>query len=503
MRKVRGKRKKVMGKRLFYSLMLCFTLLLLGTFDFAVAATPGKAKPYTELQFAPLPEVKLPKYDRFVLQNGMVVYLMEDRDLPLVNGSALVRTGDRFEPSDKVGLAEFTGEVMRTGGTRKHTPDQLNQMLEQRAASVETSISETSAGAGFESLSEDLETVFGLFAEVLREPMFAADKLELAKTQERGSIARRNDNPNDIASREFQKLIYGKDSPYARTTEYATIDKISRADLSQFYQQYFYPNNMILGIVGDFDSKKMRELVQAKFGDWKANPNLPKLQLPTVKQAKTGGVYFVNQPQLTQSNILIGHLGGQFNSSDYPALDVLNGVLNGFGGRLFNEVRSRQGLAYSVYGSWSPRFDYPGLFIAGGQTRSDATVQFVKAMQTEIKRTQAEKVTPKELAFAKESTLNSFVFNFQDPAQTLSRLMRYEYYGYPADFLFRYQKAVAATTASDVQRVAKQYLKPENMVTLVVGNQTAINPPLTELAAQVRAIDVTIPQSPSQPQAQN
>ncbi|WP_371640726.1 M16 family metallopeptidase [Tolypothrix sp. NIES-4075] len=480
--------------------MLCFTLLLLGMFDFAIAA-PG-AKPYTELRFAPLPEVKLPKYDRFVLQNGMVVYLIEDRELPLVSGSALVRTGDRFEPADKVGLADFTGEVMRTGGTRKHTPDQLNQMLEQRAASVETSIGETSAGAGFESLTEDLETVFGLFAQVLREPVFAADKLELAKTQERGSISRRNDDPDDIASREFGKLIYGKDSPYARTTEYATIDKISREDLSQFYQQYFYPNNMILGIVGDFDSKKMRELVQAKFGDWKANPNLPKLQLPAVKQAQTGGVFFVNQPQLTQSNILIGHLGGQFNSPDYPALGVLNEVLNGFGGRLFNEVRSRQGLAYSVSGYWSPRYDYPGLFIAGGQTRSDATVQFVKAMQTQIKRIQAEKVTPKELAFAKESTLNSFVFNFQDPTQTLSRLMRYEYYGYPADFLFRYQKAVAATTASDVQRVAQKYLKPENMVTLVVGNQTAINPPLTQLAAQVTAIDVTIPGSP-QPQAQN
>ncbi|MBW4478371.1 MAG: insulinase family protein [Tolypothrix brevis GSE-NOS-MK-07-07A] len=500
MSKVRGKRKRVMGKRLLYSLMLCFTLLLLGMFDFAVAAT--RAKPYTELRFAPLSEVKLPKYDRFVLQNGMIVYLMEDRELPLVSGSALLRTGDRFEPADKIGLADFTGEVMRTGGTRNYTPDQLNQTLEQRAASVETSIGEASASAGFDSLTEDLETVFGLFAQVLREPVFAADKLELAKTQEKGSIARRNDDPDDIASREFSKLIYGKDSPYARMTEYATINKISREDLSQFYQQYFYPNNMILGIVGDFDSKKMRELVQAKFGDWKANPNLAKLQLPAVKQAKIGGVFFVNQPQLTQSNILIGHLGGQFNSPDYPALTVLNGVLNGFGGRLFNEVRSRQGLAYSVYGSWSPRFDYPGLFIAGGQTRSNATVQFVKAMGTEIKRIQAEKVTPKELAFAKESTLNSFVFNFQDPKQTLSRLMRYEYYGYPADFLFRYQKAVAATTSADVQRVAQKYLKPENMVTLVVGNQGAINPPLTQLAAQVNAIDVTIPGSP-QPQAQN
>jgi zinc protease len=110
-------------------------------------------------------------------------------------------------------------------------------------------------------------------------------------------------------------------------------------------------------------------------------------------------------------------------------------------------------------------------------------------------------VTAQELAFAKESTLNSFVFNFQNPAQTLSRLMRYEYYGYPPDFLFRYQKAVAATTEADVQRVARKYLKPEQLVTLVVANQSAIQPPLTQLAASVTPIDVTIP-SP-QPQAQN
>jgi zinc protease len=501
--KVKGKRqigfKIQKSKRLLSALVIAFAFLLF-TFNFSLAAT-AEAKHYTELQLAPLAEIKLPKYERFVLQNGLVVYLMEDHELPLVNGTALIRTGSRVEPLEKVGLADFTGEVMRTGGTKKHSPDKLNEILEQRAAAVETNIGEATGNASFQALSEDLEMVFGLFAEVLREPVFAQEKLDLAKTQARGSIARRNDDPDEIASREFQKLIYGKESPYARTMEYVTLDKVSRQDLVNFYQQYFHPNNMILGIVGDFDAKKMRSLIQAKLGDWKRNLKLVKPQLPEVSPANKGGVFFVNQPQLTQSSILVGHLGGRFDNPDYAALDVLNGVLNGFGGRLFNELRSRQGLAYSVYGFWSPRYDYPGMFIAGGQTRSDATVQFVKALQAEIKRIQVQRVTTKELAFAKESTLNSFVFNFKDPSQTLLRLMRYEYYGYPADFLFRYQKAVAATTAADVQRVAKQYLKPENIVTLVVGNQTTIQPPLTQLATQVTPIDVTIPTS--QPQLKN
>ncbi|BAZ90125.1 peptidase M16 domain-containing protein [Raphidiopsis curvata NIES-932] len=481
--------------QLFFAVVIALVL----TLNFSRVATAA-AKHYTDLQFNSLPGIKLPKYERFQLNNGLVVYLMEDHELPLVSGTTLIKTGSRWEAGDKVGLGDIVGSLMRIGGTNKHSPDQLNEILEQRAASVETDINESTGTASFESLTEDLETVFGLFAEVLREPAFAPEKLELIKTQIKGSIARRNDDSDNIASREFRKLIYGQNSPYARTIEYATLDKIQREDVINFYRQYFHPNNIILGIVGDFNSKKMRSLIQTKLGDWQPNPNIAKTKLPPVQQANLNGLFFVNQPQLTQSSILMGHLGGKFNSPDYAALDVMNGVLNGFGGRLFNEVRSRQGLAYSVYGLWNPRFDYPGMFIAGGQTRSDATVQFIKSIQSEIERIKKQPVTTKELRYAKESTLNSFVFNFQDPGQTLSRLMRYEYYGYPGDFLFRYQKAVRKTTAADVQRVAQKYLKPENLVTLVVGNQSAIQPPLTQLASKITPIDITIPGSKTQAQ---
>jgi zinc protease len=481
------------GKRLIYVLMFAFAFLLL-TFDFSLGVT-APPKHFTELQFAQPPEIKLPKYDRFVLENGMVVYLAEDHELPSVNGAALVRTGSRLEPADKVGLAGIVGDVMRSGGTKKHSSDELDAILDQRAAAVETSIGESIGAAAFKALSEDLDTVFGLFAEVLREPVFVESKLDLAQAQLKDNIARRNDNPNMIADREFLKLIYGKDSPYARTPEYATVNRITREDVLNFYQQYFHPNNIILGIVGDFDTSKMRSLIQAQLGDWQANPNINKPQLSEASATNTGGVFFVNQPQLTQSIVRMGHLGGQLDSPDYGALSVMNGVLNGFGGRLFNELRSRQGLTYNVGSSWDANYDYPGVFVAGGQTRSEATVQFIKALQTEIKRIQEQTVTPEELALAKQSTLNSFVFAFQYPVQTLARLMEYEYYDYPADFLFRYQKAVAATTAEDVQRVAQQYLKPDNMVTLVVGNQTAIQPPLTQLATQVTPIDISIPNS--------
>jgi zinc protease len=490
MKKTQLKWKKV---KLFL-LSLCFFTgsFLTCNLPASFAAT---AKHYDELTFPALPEIKLPKYTRFELKNGMRVYLMEDKELPLVEGAAIFRTGDRFEPEDKIGLASLTGEVMRTGGTSKHTADELNQLLEQRAAYVETGISSAAGNASFGALAEDLEPVFDLFAEVIQQPIFAPEKLDLAKKQEQGAIARRNDDPDSITGREFQKLIYGDRSPYARTVEYKTLANISREDLVNFHQKYFYPKNTILGISGDFDTAKMRKLVEEKFGNWQATQIAEIPQLPTVAPADRGGIFLINQPQLSQSYVQMGHLGGMLNSPDFGALDVMNGVLNGFGGRLFNNVRSRQGLAYTVYASWSPRFDYPGMFVAGGQTRSSATVPLIKSIMAEIDRIRTEPITPAELAFAKESKINSFIFNFEDPSQTLSRLMRYEYYGYPDDFIFRYRRSIEAATIADVQRVAQTYLKPENLVTLVVGNTAAIQPPLSSLgtSVKVQSVDITIP----------
>jgi zinc protease len=328
---------------------------------------------------------------------------------------------------------------------------------------------------------------------VIKEPAFAAEQFALAKTQMRGEIARRNDDPGDIASREFKKLIYGDTSPYARTVEYATLDQISREDARQFFQTYVRPERTILGIVGDFDSAAMKQQIEQAFGGWNPPPAPKAPPIPQVSQQRQGGIFLAEQPQLTQSNILLGHLGGELDSPDYPALSVLNGVLNGFGGRLFNEVRSRQGLAYSVYGFWQANYDYPGLFLAGGQTRSEATVPFVQSLHQEIERLRSEPISEAELNYAKDSILNSFVFNFENPSQTLARLMRYEYFGYPADFIFQYQRGVKATTAQDVQRVADKYLHPDRAVTLIVGNGKAIEPPLGDLGQAVKSLDISIP----------
>ncbi len=473
----------------FLAAVTCAMLLTVSWPSPAQAVEP---KPYEDLVFPSLGEIQIPEYERYELDNGLVVYLMEDHDLPLVSGSATFRTGSYLVSAEQTGLADIAGEAMRLGGTENHAPDELNQLLEQRAASVETSVGDTSGSAGFSTLTEDLDSVFELFTEVVMQPAFDETQVALIKGRTAGGISRRNDDPGSIASREFSKLIYGNESPYARTIEYATLDNISRDDVIDFYQRTIAPENTILGIVGDFEPMQMKALIAETLGSWQQGSGNAIAPPPEGEQQKAG-LFFVDQPQLTQSTIHIGHIGDELRSPYHASMTVLNEVLNGFGGRLFNEIRSRQGLAYSVYAFWSPRFDHNGIFIGGGSTRSEATVPFVQSMYKELQRVREEPITETELAFAKDSVLNSFVFNFQTPNQTLSRLIRYEYYGYPDDFVFQFRDGVEQATTASVLEAAQVNLDPEKLITIVVGNPAEIVPDLASLGAEPVVIDVTIP----------
>ncbi len=452
--------------------VFCLAVMMMGLIVFrGGSASAMTAKHYTELTLPPLPEVRLPATERFQLSNGMVVYLLEDHEWPLVRGSLLFRAGNRWDPPAQVGLAEVSGDLLRTGGTRRRTAAEIDQWLEDRAASIEAGVGKSMGRLSFSSLREHSEAVLALVAEMLQEPAVEPERFQLAIRRRQGIIERRNDQPNAQAEREFYKLIYGAESPYARTQELETLAVIQPEDVQQFYQTYLVPSRCILGIAGDFDAAQMKQQLEKIFGQWQDPSQLPPLPpLPPIKADRTPKTVVIDRPHLSQSYIYTGQLGGTLRDPDVFHLYVLNGVLNGFGGRLFNELRSRQGLAYSVYAAWSPEFDYEGVFYGVGQTQTATTATFLRALQAEIERLQQQPVSAAELTYAKESILNSFVFNFRDSNQILNRLLRYEYYGFPKDFIFRYQRAVTTATVADVQRVARKHLKPEIWRTLIVGN---------------------------------
>ncbi|MEK6569843.1 MAG: pitrilysin family protein, partial [Bacteroidota bacterium] len=294
-----------------------------------------KAKIYKDLKYPPLHELKIPEPGRFELANGMVLYLLEDHELPVINASALIRAGSRWEPNDKVGLASIAGTVMRTGGTVSKTGDELDEELEKIAASVETSIGQTSGSASMSAMKEDVDKVLAIYADVLMHPAFREDKIDLAKIERRDGIARRNDNVFSIISREFTKLIYGATSPYGRVMEYEHVDNITKDDLVAFHKRFFVPNNVILGLWGDFNAAEMKAKVENVFRDWQRS----EIQVPPVPDVRydfKNRIFFVQKGDINQTNVRIGHIGGKVNEPDYYALDVMNHVLGGgFSSRLF------------------------------------------------------------------------------------------------------------------------------------------------------------------------
>ncbi len=460
----------------------------------ASAAGAVAAPSYKDLKYAPLRQVEIPNVESFTLPNGMKVYLLEDHELPVINGFALVRTGNLFDPPDKIGLAGIAGEVIRSGGTRAATGDQLDEKLEDMAASVEAGIGETSGRISFNALKENALDVLQVFHDVLTEPDFRADKVELARTQMKGVISRRNDDASGIVAREFESVLYGRDNPYGWSMEYDHINRISREDLLAFHKRYFFPANIMLAVYGDFQTADMKARLEKLFEGWTASqPTVP--PFPPVTQKAKPGVYFAEKTDVTQTFFAIGHLGGMYKDKDYPALEVMADILGGgFRSRLFNRVRTEKGYAYSIGASWTANFIHPGRFEISGSTKSLSTTETFKLIEEEVKRLRDSGVTEAELTTARQAVLNSFVFNFDTRAKTLSRLMTYEYFGYPKDFIFQYQKAIAAVTRADIQRVARERLHPEEMAFVAVGNPADFVQPLESLGKPVTKLDLTIPE---------
>ena len=460
----------------------------------------AQVKTPSELKYPPLPAFQVPKPVRFVLPNGLVVMVLEDHELPLVNVTARVRTGSLLEPAEKTGMAGLVGTVLRTGGTTSRKPDALDEFLEARAASIESGMSADSATAGMSALKADTGPVMEAFADVLRRPAFDADRLKIAVTAVNAGIARQNDNPQGITQREFSKTIHGADTPFGRTTTYASIGSVARDDLLAWHKQYFHPNRTILGIVGDITVDEARKLVTQHFGDWPKGPAVADTW-PAPRTAAQPGVFEAVKDDSTQSFIAVGHQGELLRTSpDYAAVSVMNEVLSGgFTSRLFGKIRTELGLAYSVGGSVGAGWTRVSPFQMQMSTRADATVRALEALIAEAKALASTKPpTEAELNLAKQSILNSFVFNADSSAEILGQQLAFEYYGQPLDWLERYRAAVEKVTAADVARVAAKYIHPDRFSIVVVGPKEGRDKPLSSLGP-VKTLDLTIPPPASAP----
>jgi zinc protease len=344
-------------------------------------------------------------------------------------------------------------------------------------------------------VSGDFDDVFKVYLDVLRYPAFAQDKLDLAKVQANASIARRNDNVGGITGREIGRLVYGPDSPLASLEEYATIAAITRDDLVAWHKTYYHPNNMMLGVSGDFDAKAMRKTIEKAFVSWPKGPASPDAKIP-YRTAPNPGVFFIEKPDVTQVNIAMAHLGIEQKNPDFFAVQVMNDVLGGgFSGRLMNAIRTKKGLAYGVNGGLGAAFNRPGLMRLGMQTKSASLFDAIAALKEEVAGIVTNPPTDEELGTAKESILNSFIFNYDSRARILAQQMSYAYYGLPSNYLETYRSNIEKVTKDDVVRVAKKYVHTDDLAILVVGKAADFPKPLDALG-KVTTVDITIPKKP-------
>jgi zinc protease len=467
MRDVKRSRRNVTGW-VFVScamLMAVATPLLAGCAGNPVPGDPRQMT-FTPVEFTP------PEPDRVVLENGMIVYFLEDRELPLISITATIRTGGWLDPIDKIGLASLTGSTMRIGGGGSLSSKQVDEELEQFAGDLTISIGRQSGTASLDVLSKDLKRGLQIFAGLIRTPAFEPARVELAKLQAIEGIRRRQDNPGSIVSREFVKLLYGPDHPTARESSIESMSRITRDDLVIFHKKTIHPNGLMLGVTGDFDKSTVLALLQDVFGDWK-NGEVPVLAIADVPQSPRAKplVRFVDK-DTSQTHLRIGHLSIKEHDPDYVALAIANDILGGssFRSRLFNDVRTKQGLAYSVGSRLNSGVHDQGVWLMRAETKLLSTQEVITRFLANMERMRTELVTDRELAEAKEAYVNSFVFSFASSSSIVGRLIGLEYDGLPKDFLQQLRARVVALTKEDILAAAKEHFNPERLTIIAVGS---------------------------------
>lgn len=450
-------------------LIYCLFILLLGCSQPVVV---GQVRPdqlsFPELQFV------FPAVEKQQLANGMKLYLKEDHELPLVDMTLMIGGGSIEEPLEKTGLSELFAAVLETGGAGELSPQELEAELEALAVELSVTSSTYHYAINLSLHQQDLPRGLEILAGILRHPRFDSERLELARKQLLESIHRQNDEPGSLAQRLLREAVYPQ-HPFGSSPKVEVVEKFSRDDLLRVQQRCLQPDNIWIAASGAFEQSQLIALLEQNFADWRSTQRA-KIPLPQLPQAPAGRVLVVKK-EIPQTSIVLGHPGINKDNPDQFALRVANFILGGggFNSRMMREIRSNRGLAYSVYSYFEVGRRLPEMFIASSETKCQSTVEVVTLMRQLMRQLRDEPVSAAELELAKQSLINSFVFAFSDTHSIVSRKVRLDFFDYPEDYLETYREKVAAITVADVQRVARQYLQPDKLQIVLVGDPAAFS----------------------------
>jgi predicted Zn-dependent peptidase len=408
------------------------------------------------------------------LPNGMEIFTLEDREFPIAELFLYIKGGSVYDPVGKEGLASVAMQSLRLGGTSSMTPDQVEENLESVGAAVETGTSPEYSSAALSALKKDFTPSLKVLTDLLKNPRIDAARFEIVKQRAIEALRREREDPLAFSFREFPPFVYGKESAWGRKTTVESLQRITLQDVKRFVAEFMHPDRVIAAFAGDFSADEIAKKMEIFTADWKRSEK-PLPSLPPVIESFEKGLEVFPQKGLTQSTIVMGHLGTTRDNPDKFPLLVLNFILGGgnsLTSRLGEEIRSSAGKAYGVWSDFSFGKE-DGLFRAAAQTALENTDWVVAKMQEIIRQTaESPKFSEEEVSRAKRSILRSLVFDFETRFSQVKQLALFHLWGYPDDYLERYQKEIGKVSVKDLQRVAKKYLHPDGLKIVIVTKET-------------------------------
>jgi predicted Zn-dependent peptidase len=416
------------------------------------------------LQYSP------PQPTRILLRNGIIVYILQDSELPLVNITAIIKTGSMYDTPGKEGLADLTAQVMRTGGTKTMTGDAIDDHLEFFADVLNVSVGVESTSFTLSTIKDNMEESLKIFSQIIMEPVFEDQKLKLAKALQKEELRRIADDPQKLAFREFTRYLY-LDDPRGKLASAVSVDNIARDDIAQFHQRFFQPHNILIAISGDITPQEAIAHIERYFGYWQTLSEVEKPYTPPSN--RTGKAYMIKK-NIPQSIIVSGYFAPGRNHPDFYAFFILDFILGGggLGSRIFQEIRNDLGLAYSTGSFYRAKNNY-GIFATYAMTNAKNTEKVFSLLESIIEDSKRKQISKNILEWAKKSINNNFIFSFLSADQICLEQLRLEIDQLPEKFFSTYLDKINNISEKDLLNVAQKYFSKDKATTIIVGHEQA------------------------------
>lgn len=409
------------------------------------------------------------------LSNGIPVIVVEDHTLPLVRMGVTLRIGSFLDPAEQVGLASLSATMMRDGGAGDRSPEELDERIEFLAARISTSARDTEARASLRTITPVFEESLDLFFDVMTRPGFDADRFAVRKENVRESLKQRNDDADSLLGREWDRVLYGADHYLGRRMTAAHLDALTPDDLRDFHRRYWRPEHMVWSVSGDVDTAAILEMLETRLGAWPAADDAPAVPWPPEAgmPSPAPGIYHVEK-DIPQGKVRIGNLAPRWDDWDNPeraALQVMDHILgaSGFTSRIMQRVRSDEGLAYGAGGRFGFNPLGPSAYTMGYQSKSPTVALAASIALEEVHRMRDEAVSADELSLAKRSLVDSFPRRFESAGARAGIFANDALLERDHAYWVRWREQIEAVSVEDVMAAAQKYLRPDQMVMLVVG----------------------------------